>query len=147
MYKSFRVFEHFIHFYQINSHATASSTSKSPKAKRLTIYLLTCNTWFSPFLAVNEHEQWVYKSCFNVHLCQQSHILWWVHMFLPHTLSLFFYGGDNLLKNGLFYFRPHTTIGSVKTYKKAREGNKLYYYYCQLSSSVIFDYSLHSTVY
>ena len=31
-----------------------------------------------------QHEQWVYKSCFNVHPCQQSHILWRVHMFLPH---------------------------------------------------------------
>ena len=39
-----------------------------------------------------QHEQWVYKSCFNVHPCQQSHILWQVHMFLPHTLSFVFYG-------------------------------------------------------
>ena len=72
-----------------------------------------------------QHEQWVYKSCFNVHPCQQSHILWRVHMFLPHIHCFFLWWGIIYWKMACFTLEtPHTTIGSVKTYKKAKEGNK-----------------------
>ena len=71
-----------------------------------------------------QHEQWVYKSCFNVHPCQQSHILWRVHMFLLHILH-FFMMGDNLLKNGLFYFRDPTHHNWVsKNIQKGQRGEQ-----------------------
>ena len=57
-----------------------------------------------------QHEQWVYKSCFNVHPCQQSHIYDECICFCHIHCHLFFMVGGNLLKNGLFYFRPHNWV-------------------------------------